>query len=84
VADLEAARKCFGDVAQSGQAALVAFYGDHALRAMGQKRPGQSARAGTDLDGRAGAKLPRRPRDAAGQVEIEKEMLPQGRRASRP
>ena len=78
MANLEAAGKCFGDLAQRRQAALVALDGDHALGTMGQKRAGQPAGTGADLDGRAGAELAGRPRDAAGQVEIEQEMLPQG------
>ena len=67
-----------GDLGQGGQAALVALDGDEAGGTVRQQGAGEAARAGADLDCRAGGKIAGRPRDASGQVEVEKEMLARG------
>ena len=60
-----------------GRAALVALDRDDALSPFKQERAREPARARADLYNRAALKRPRRPRDAARQVEVEEEVLAQ-------
>src|SRR5262249_36853678 len=59
------------DLVERGDRAVVAFDRDHPARAGGEKRTGEAARPGTDLDGVHALERTRRARDASGELEIE-------------
>ncbi len=63
------------DLGKCCQAALVALDGDDAFGAMHQQRAGQAAGAGADLDDRGLREVAGGPRDLAGQIEVEQEIL---------
>ena len=63
------------DLLQSRKASLVALDGDDLLRALRQQRAGEAAGAGADLHHHYALQRPGGARDAAGQIEIEQEIL---------
>ena len=73
--DLEPSRPMRGDFGERGEAALVALDRDHLARALREQRARQAAGAGADLDDGDAVERPGGARDAAGQVEIEQEIL---------
>ena len=75
--DLEAARIPRGDLFERGDGAVVALDRDHPTRAGGEKRAREPARPGTDLDHVHALERTGRARDAGGEVEIEKKILPE-------
>ena len=64
-----------GDFGQRGEAAFVALDRDHLSRAVGEQRARQAAGAGADLDHGDALQRAARAGDAAGQVEVEEEVL---------
>ena len=75
--DLEPFRVARGDLLQRGDRALVALDCDHAACAGDEERTGEPARAGADLDHLHAFERPGSARDPRGEVEIEKEILPE-------
>ena len=73
--DREPARITRGDLRERSHGAAVALDRDHPPRACSEKRTGEPARPGTDLDGVHALERARRARDASGEVEIEKKIL---------
>ena len=63
------------DLLERGDGALVALDRDHPRRALGEQRAGQAAGAGTDLDHGDAVERAGGARDAAGEIEIEQEIL---------
>ena len=76
--DPEPAVGRLGDLGQRRQAAAVALDGDDPPGAGEKEGAGEAARSRPDLDGRAFGESAGRPRDLAGQVEVEKEILAEG------
>ena len=66
-----------GDLGQRRQAARVAFDRDDMLGAFRQQRARQAAGPGPDLDDGRAVERTRRAGDAAGEIEIEEEILAQ-------
>ena len=66
-----------GDFLQSRQGALVALDGNDLLRPFQKQGARQPARAGADLDDHVPFQRCGGARDAAGEVEIQQEVLPQ-------
>ena len=64
-----------GDLGQCGEAAFVALDRDHFLRAVRKQRPRQAAGARADLYDGDALQRAAGAGDAAGQVEIEQEIL---------
>ena len=73
--DVEPAGIVRGDLAERRDRALVALDRDHARGAFGEQRARQPARARADLDDGDAVERAGGARDAAGQVEIEQEVL---------
>jgi hypothetical protein len=63
--------------AEGGETARVALDRHDASRAGGEQRPRQSPRTGADLDDSGVREQPRGAGDSAGQIEIEKKILPE-------
>ena len=65
------------NLAEGGETARVALDHQDAARPSGEQSPRQSPRTGSDLDDRRMLERPRGASDPAGQIEIEKKILPE-------
>ena len=66
------------DLLKRGHGAPVPLDGDHLPRAFGEQRARQPAGAWADFDDGHASQGARRARDAAGEIEIEQEVLAEG------
>ena len=67
--------RAVGHIPQGGEAALVLLDGDDAGRAFDKQRSGQAARPGPDFDDGRSFERSCGAGDAAGEIEIEQEVL---------
>ena len=75
--DLEPAGVMAGNFLKSRNCARVALHRNHASSAERQQRAREAARSGADFQHGHACKLARCARDAAGEIEIEQEILSQ-------
>ena len=75
--DFQPSRISLRDFLERGEGAFVALHRDHVARSHGQQGARQSPRTGTDLDHGGIFQRARGTRDTGGEIEIQKEILPE-------